>query len=77
LAVRLGANDLNQVRYLFHHGSTRHANSDEAHVHCSPDWEFCAWGSDWQYHQPNADSDVHAYVAIIPNAFRSPNNDGS
>jgi hypothetical protein len=77
-AIRMGANDFNQVRYLCNHRSVwNQDNTAEVHPNASPNWEYMCFNSNWQLPGVKTSPDRHGYVCIIPDAFRSPNNDGS
>lgn len=78
LAVRCGVNDFNQIRYLCNHRSLQEGdNTAECHPNASPAWEYVCFNSNWKEPGVKTSGDVHGYVCIIPDAFRSPNNDGS
>ncbi len=77
LGVRLGPRDHNVIRYICNHRSIRKDNSSECHAIPSPDASFVAFPSNWREANTSLRDDVHPYVASLPDAWYSPNNDGS
>jgi hypothetical protein len=78
MGVRLGANDNGVIRYICNHRSVRRgSNANECHPNVSPDVEYVVFNSNWQEPGVASDGDVHPYVVIVPDAWHSPNNDGS
>jgi hypothetical protein len=77
MAIRLGADDFNVVRYLCNHRSVRTTNANEVHPMASPDFEYVVFNSNWEEPGVATDGDVHPYICVVPDAFHSPNNNGS
>ena len=78
MGIRLGANDFNVVRYICNHRSERGSDtSAEAHPTVSPNGRYVAFNSNWRYANSSLSTQCHAYVAILPDAWYSPNNNGS
>ena len=78
MGVRLGANDFNVVRYICNHRSERGSDTAaEEHCTVSPNGRYVAFNSNWRYANSSLNTHVHAYVAIIPDGWYSPNNNGS
>jgi hypothetical protein len=77
MGVRLGANDDGVIRYICNHRSVRNSNANECHPNVSPDVEYIVFNSNWQEPGLSANGDVHPYIAVIPDAWFSPHNDGS
>jgi hypothetical protein len=75
--IRLGQNDQNVVRYLCNHRSVRTSNRNEVHPHISPTAEYLAFSSNWESPGIETGNVVNPCVAVIPDAWSSPNNDGS
>ncbi len=75
--VRLGPNDTNVVRYICNHRCVRTSNRNECHMQQSGDGRKVSFPSNWQEPGGVSDGDVHPYVALIPEAWSAPNNDGS
>jgi hypothetical protein len=75
--IRIGKNDFNVSRVIAAHRSIRTTNANEVHPKPDRKMEKLVFNSNW--HEPGvvSDGDVHPYVVIIPDAWRSPNNDGS
>jgi hypothetical protein len=77
LGVRLGTNDVDQIRYLCNHRSHKTDNSNECHAVVSFNGRYLAFNSNWQQANALLSDDVHPYVVSVPDAWYSPNNDGS
>jgi hypothetical protein len=77
MGVRMGLNDLNQIRYICHHRSTRSDNANEVHPHADPDFSHVVFSSNWAVPSGNDDGQCHPYVVVIPEAWHNPNNSGS
>jgi hypothetical protein len=75
--LRLGANDTNQWRYICHPRTIRSENTSELHAVPSPTMNYVAFNSNWLLPGVASGNDVGTYVVAIPDAWRSPNNDGS
>lgn len=75
--IRLGVNDLNQIRLICNHRSERYSNRSEVHPMPSPDMSYMAFSSNWEYPGVVTGDVVNPYVCVIPDAWYSPNNDGS
>jgi hypothetical protein len=78
IGVRLGANDNGVVRYICNHRGIRTANDNECHPHVSPGWEHVVFPSNWS--EPGIQTNqlnLYMFAVIIPDAWYSPNNDGS
>jgi hypothetical protein len=75
--VRLGATDTNQWRYICHPRTIRSENTSELHAAPSPTMNYVAFNSNWLLPGVATENNVSTYVVAIPNAWRSPNNDGS
>jgi hypothetical protein len=76
MGIRLGPNDMNQIRYICNHRSARGSGSDECHPGYDPWMRSCVFNSDWNENGQNGEQ-VNTYAVIIPDAWQSPNNDGS
>lgn len=77
LGIRIGANDLNQVRYIGHHRMHRHSNRSECHPFIAPAAEYLAFPSNWERPGVTGGDVVGAFCYIVPDGWKSPNNDGS
>ena len=77
MGIRLGPDDNNQIRYLLNHRSIRTTNGNEVHPQVSPNGRYIVFPSNWAQPGVATDGHVHPYVAVIPDAWWSPNNDGS
>jgi hypothetical protein len=77
LGVRLGPNDSNQIRFICNHRGVRTTNANECHAQPSPDGRYVTFPSNWQESGVVSDGHVHPYVAMIPDAWHSPNNGGT
>jgi hypothetical protein len=77
IGARLGPNDFNQIRYICNHRSVRTDNSNEVHPTVSPHGRFLSFPSNWKEANSLLSDDVHPYVVPLPDAWYSPNNDGS
>jgi hypothetical protein len=78
MGLRLGHGDMNQWRYICHHRTNRTDNGNECHPQPSPDFRKVLFPSNWC--APGVETDtshVNNYVVLIPDAWYSPNNDGS
>jgi len=78
LGLRLGKNDTDVWRYICNHRGIRYDNSSEVHPQPSPGFEYVVFNSNWELPGVTpADGSNSTYICIIPDAWRSPNNDGS
>ena len=76
--VRLGANDLNKVRYIIHTRGIWHDNVSETHHGVSPVMNYLAFPSTWEL--PGIETDqnyVSCFVVEIPDAWFSRKNSGA
>lgn len=77
IGVRTGPNDVDQFRYICNHRSVRHDNSDECHAQMDQDARYVLFPTNWQEPGTQADSTVFPMIAVLPDGWYSPNNDGS
>jgi hypothetical protein len=77
MGVRIGPSDHNVLRYICNHRSIWTDNSNECHAIPSPGGGFVAFPSNWREANPSLGDEVHPYVAVLPEAWCSANNDGS
>lgn len=74
MAVRLGPDDANVIRYICNHRSVRTTNANEVHAQQSPDGRLIVFPSNWQEPGVENDGDVHPYVAVLPESWYSPDD---
>lgn len=81
MGLRMAPNDntsTNTLRYICNGRSERTFNDDETHPQISPDGRLVVFPSNWRLTTYTGNnSDVHPYVAVIPDGWYSPNNNGS
>jgi hypothetical protein len=79
MGIRCGRNDMNQVRYLCNHRSVRDDGANEQHPGYDPLMRSFVFNSNWREpgHSSTDNEQVQSYVGLIPDAWQSPNNDGS
>jgi len=77
MGIRMGINDVNQFRFICNHRGVRTDNSNECHAQMDPNAKYVVFPSNWQEANSGLSDDVHPYVAVLPDGWRSPNNDGS
>ena len=79
-AFKPKSDSFNQCRYLCCHRSVRDTiglNAAECHPQPDPTCSKIVFNSDWFRPGVTTDRHIHAYVLLIPDAWKSPNNDGT